>query len=299
MVSRVSTPSARRHTPVGRVLGVLLLGIGVAGAAFVAGRSSPTEARVERSRAYVPEFNVVEVPVPDRPVGAGIPIRDVPIRLEKFPEHQLPGGAVRDIGRVRDLVTLAALPGGLPILEVNLGSGDEAANPLVGRIPAGMRAMTVRVDVTSAVEGWARSGSIVDVLLVEKNGTRVIAERVKIISTERSLSGAVSLDATAAIPNTVTLLVTQEQCLAINTAVAVGKIAFALRSGSDGDTWRDGEFDAADLSDPKGNKRKPKVEGVISVGRGDERRRYALIEGKWIPADSMPAGFFVRQEGTE
>ena len=114
MVSRVSTPSARRHTPVGRVLGLLLLGIGIAGVAFVAGRGSPTEARVERSRAYVPEFNVVEVPVPDRPVGAGIPIRDVPIRLEKFPEHQLPGGAVRDIGRVRDLVTLAALPGGLP-----------------------------------------------------------------------------------------------------------------------------------------------------------------------------------------
>ncbi|MEY4669037.1 MAG: hypothetical protein RL518_1736 [Pseudomonadota bacterium] len=274
------------------------MGLGLAGAAYITGRGSPVEPRIERVRAFVPEFHVVEVPVPDRPVGAGILIRDVPVRFEKFPEHQLPTGVVRDIGRVRDLVTLVALPGGLPILDVNLGAGDEASNPLVGRIPPGMRAMTVRVDVTSAVEGWARSGSIVDVLLVEKNGTKVVAERVKIISTERSLSGAVSLDPAAAVPNTVTLLVTQEQCLAINTAVAVGKIAFALRSGSDGESWRDGEFDASDLSDREGKKQKPKVQGVVSIGRGDEKRRYALVEGKWIPAESIPDGFFVSQ-GTE
>jgi Flp pilus assembly protein CpaB len=295
VVSRVSTQSSRRYAHTSRVLGLILLGLGIGGAAYVTGRGSHSEARGETARAYVPEFNVVEVPVPNRPVGAGIAIRDVPVRFEKFPEHQLPQGVVRDIGRVRDSVTLVALPGGLPILEVNLGTDEEASNPLVGRIPSGMRAMTVRVDVTSAVEGWARSGSIVDVLLVEKSRTQVVAERVKIISTERSLSGAVSLDTTAAIPNTVTLLVTQEQCLAINTAVAVGKIAFALRSGADSDSWRDGEFNAADLSNSEGKKRKAKVEGVVSVGRGDERRRYALVEGKWIPAESMPAGFFVHQ----
>jgi len=278
---------------------LLLLGIGLAGGSYLMGRGSPVEARVERSRAYVPEFKVVEVPVPDRPVGAGISIRDVPVRFEKFPEHQLPEGVIRDIGRVRDSVTLVALPGGLPILDVNLGTGEEASNPLVGRIPQGMRAMTVRVDVTAVVEGWARSGSIVDVLLVEKHGTRVVAERVKIISTERSLSATGSLDPSAAVPSTVTLLVTQEQCLAINTAVAVGKIAFALRGGADGESWRDGDFEASDLSDPEGKKRKPKVEGVVSVGNGKRKRRYALVEGKWIPAESMPAGFFVHQETNE
>ncbi len=299
MVSRLSTPSARRSVYASRTLGLFLLGFGIAGVAYLQGRRMPTEVRVERSRAYVPEFNVVEIPVPDRPVGAGVSMRDVPVRLEKFPEHQLPRGVVRDIGRVRDSVTLVALPGGLPILDVNVGTSDEATNPLVGRIPPGMRAMTVRVDVTSAVEGWARSGSVVDVLLVEKNGTKVVAERVKIISAERSLSSSVSLDTTAAIPNTATLLVTQEQCLAINTAVAVGKIAFALRSGSDAESWRDGEFNADELSGREGRKRKPKVEGVVSIGRGDGKRRYALVEGRWIPADAMPAGFFVNQSDEE
>jgi pilus assembly protein CpaB len=277
----------------------MLMSLGIGGFAFVMGKGQVVGGRVEQSRAYVPEFNVVEVPVPDRPVGAGVTMRDVPIRLEKFPEHQLPQGVVRDAGRVRDAVTLVALPGGLPILDVNLGSPDEASNPLVGRIPPGMRAMTVRVDATSAVEGWARSGSVVDVLLVEKNKTTVVAEQVKIISTERSLSAAVSLDTSAAIPSTVTLLVTQEQCLAINTAVAVGKIAFALRSSADADKWRDSDFDANDLSGSSGKKAPAKVEGVISFGAGSNKRNYALVDGKWLPSDSMPTGFFVHQQNSK
>ena len=299
MVARTSSLASRRSANASRLLGLIVMGLGIGGAAYVTGKGHAPEVKVEQSRAYVPEFNVIEVPVPDRPVGAGVTMRDVPIRLEKFPEHQLPRGVVRDAGRVRDAVTLVALPGGLPILDVNLGSPDEASNPLVGRIPPGMRAMTVRVDATSAVEGWARSGSVVDVLLVEKNKTTVVAEQVKIISTERSLSAAVSLDTSAPIPSTVTLLVTQEQCLAINTAVAVGKIAFALRSGADSDHWRDSDFDAGDLSGSNGTKSEAKVEGVVSFGAGGSNKKYALVDGKWIPTDSMPTGFFVHQQNSD
>lgn len=298
MVARAPTSTSRRATNASRYLGLIVMSIGIGGAAYMSGKGSAPEVRVERTRAYVPEFNVVEIPVPNRPVGAGVTMRDVPIRFEKFPEHQLPQGVVRDVGRVRDAVTLVALPGGLPILDVNLGSPDEASNPLVGRIPPGMRAMTVRVDATSAVEGWARSGSVVDVLLVEKSKTTVVAENVKIISTERSLSAAVSLDTEAPIPSTVTLLVTQEQCLAINTAIAVGKIAFALRGGADGEHWRDGHFDADDLSGSSGKPASAKVEGVVSFGKGSDKRNYALVDGRWIPADTVPTGFFVHKQNT-
>ena len=295
MVARSSTFSARRYASAGRLLGLIAIAIGVGGVAFMAGKSGNAAVAVEQPRAFVPEFNVVEVPVPDRPVPAGTILREVPVRFEKFPRHQLPHGVVLDVGRVRDFVTLVALPGGLPILDVNVGSAEQASNPIIGRIPPGMRAMTVRVDATAAVEGWARSGSIVDVLLVEKNRTSVVAEQVKVISTERSLS-AVSAEGDAAIPNTVTLLVTQEQCLAINTAVSMGKIAFALRSGADADAWRSKDFDADDLSQPGAVRSAPKVQGAISVGSGASKKSFALVDGKWIPADDVPSGFFVGQK---
>jgi Flp pilus assembly protein CpaB len=296
MATRVSGSQIRRYSSAGSLLGILAVSLGVGSAAYLAGKSlTPTPTR-ETFKAYVPEYNVVAVPVPDGPVPAGISLRDVKTHLEKFPSHQLPQGVLMDINSVLDRVTLVAIPGGLPIMEANIGSFDEATNPILGKIPPGMRAMTVKVDATSAVEGWARGGSIVDVLLVEKNRTTVIAEAVRVISAERSLSPIdenVTSGAPTSIPSTVTLLVTQEQCLAINTAVPMGKIAFALRSAKDDESWRDTRFSSDDFSETKKPVNKAKVGGVVSFGSGAEKKQYALVDGDWIPADNVPPGFFV------
>jgi len=187
-------------------------------------------------------------------------------------------------------------------MEANIGSQDEATNPILGRIPPGMRAMTVKVDATSAVEGWARSGSVVDVLLVEKTKTTVVAEQVRIISAERSLSPVEltrSVGNNSGVPSTVTLLVTQEQCLAINTAVPQGKIAFALRSAKDADHWRDTHFSSEDLLQTKKPANKARIDGVISFGEGAERKQYALVDGDWVPADSVPEGFLINSKAKE
>lgn len=295
MAARVATSGFRRRTSPGLTLGVGALVAGVGLMAYVLGsRNAPPPTR-ERHKAFVPEYDVVEVPVPERPVAPGTAVREIRTRLERFPVHQLPQGALRDLSPVRDHVTLVPLPGGLPVMEANLGTVDEVSNPVVGRIPPGMRAMTVRVDATSAVEGWARGGSIVDVLLVEKNRTTVIAEQVKVISAERSLSPVDAGQGSNGVPNTVTLLVTQEQCLAINTAVPLGRIAFALRSQKDVEGWRETRLSSDEI---RGGAREPeteKVGGVVTFGTGADRKQYALVNGRWIPADTVPAGFFARE----
>jgi len=296
MATRVSGSQIRRYSSAGTLLGVLAIACGVGSAAYVAGkRLTPTPIR-EQYKAFVPEYGAVEVPVPVRPVPAGASVRDIVTRMEKFPDHQLPQGSVRDLRLLGDRVALVPLPAGLPIMEANIGSQDEATNPILGRIPPGMRAMTVKVDATSAVEGWARSGSIVDVLLVEKTKTTVVAEQVRVISAERSLSPVESTrpaGSSNTVPSTVTLLVTQEQCLAINTAVPLGKIAFALRSAKDDERWRDTHFSSEDLSQTKKPITKARVGGVVSFGSGTERKQYALVDGDWIPAETVPQGFFL------
>jgi Flp pilus assembly protein CpaB len=294
MAARVATSVFRRRTSPGLTLGVGAIVVGVGLMAYTIGaRTAPTPSR-ESHKAFVPEFDVVDVPVPERPVPPGTAVRDIRTRLEKFPLHQLPHGALRDLAAVRDQVTLVPLPGGLPVMEANLGNVDEVSNPLVGRIPPGMRAMTVRVDATSAVEGWARSGSIVDVLLVEKTRTTVIAEQVKVISAERSLSPVDAGQSAGAVPNTVTLLVSQEQCLAINTAVPLGKIAFALRSQKDLEGWRETRLSSDDIRGGAKEPERERIGGVVTFGVGAERRQLALVDGRWIPADTVPTGFFER-----
>jgi len=242
---------------------------------------------MERERAFVPEFASVEVPVPIQPVPAGTALLDIATRTERFPEHQLPAGTVRDIGLYRDRITLVALPGGLPIVDSNLGIADDLTNPLAGKIPRGMRAIAVRVDETAAIEGWVRSGSIVDVLLVEKNRTTVIAEKVKVLSTERNTS-PIENPSKGAVPATVTLLVSQEQCLAINTSIPMGKIAFALRSNRDADEWNNTRFSAEDLSPDHKSLPRARVSGVVKFGSGNDTKQLALVDGSWVPANDVP-----------
>jgi len=300
MATRVRASHLRRYSAGGSLLGILAISLGVGSAAYVLGKGFAPQPPREQYKAYVPEYNVVEVPVPERPVPAGTSMREVKVRLEKFPSHQLPKGVVRDLAPFISRVAIVPLPGGLPIIESNIGDSEEASNPIIGKIPPGMRAMTVKVDATSAVEGWARSGSIVDVLLVEKSRTTVVAEAVRVISAERSLSpglgGGIGQAEAPVVPSTVTLLVTQEQCLAINTAVPLGRIAFALRSAKDDEGWRATHFSSEELAGVKKGQAKSRVGGVVAFGTGSERKQYALVDGNWIPADSLPPGFFVQQQ---
>jgi Flp pilus assembly protein CpaB len=299
MVAHISTSRGRRYGQSGAIVGAIAIGLGLGMFGYLVGQRWGSAPKQERVKAYVPEYDVVEVPVPERPVAAGTMVREIRTRVEKFPRHQLPNDVVHELARVRDKVTLVALPGGLPIIESNLAAPDEAANPVVGRIPPGMRAMTVRVDATSAVEGWARSGSVVDVLLIEKTRTTVIAEQVKVISAERSLSPVEHSESRPSAPTTVTLLVTQEQCLAINTAVPLGKIAFALRSLRDEESWRATKFSSEDLSQGAKDTPSAKIGGVVAVGSGAGRKQYALVDGAWIQADTIPPGFFAKTPSAE
>ena len=57
MVARVSRSDLRRYSAAGTVLGFVVFGAGLFGAAFVAGRGQSSELRDERPRAFVPEFN--------------------------------------------------------------------------------------------------------------------------------------------------------------------------------------------------------------------------------------------------
>lgn len=65
-------------------------------------------------------------------------------------------------------------------------------------------------------------------ILIQRDKTTVIAEGVKILSSERSVS-PVEGNAAPNVPSTATILVTQEQCLAINTAVSLGRLSFSLK----------------------------------------------------------------------
>lgn len=239
----------------------------------------------------VAQYDTVEVPVPASPVEPGTPIGKISFQTVRYPRHQVPERAITDVTSLEGSVAVAPLPAHLPLFRENFSFTDPHRNPVEKQIPAEMRAMTIRVDATSSVEGWAGSGAMVDVLLVTPTQTSVIAERVKVLSAERSTAPVGSGDAPM-VPNTVTVLVTQEQCLAINMAIPLGKIAFALRNGDDVAPWTDPMMAAERLKrSPKATADGGKITGFISV-KG-EAKQFALRDGVWVKADALSPTFSI------
>ena len=133
--------------------------------------SSSNTPQKEEKVSVVAEFDTVKIPVPAKLVPMGTKVKDIKFKYVSFPKHQIPQGALTDLSGMQEAIALTKLPANIPVFDVNFSFTAYPQNPVVDKIPQGMRAMTIRVDATSAVEGWAGSGSLVDVLLVQKHKT--------------------------------------------------------------------------------------------------------------------------------
>lgn len=295
MAVKRGSPSARRRRGSGGILGTLSLSVAIIVAALLLRDRGVEVQAKEQAPSYVAQFDTVDVPVPAEPVSAGVRVSQIKFKNLAFPRHQIPSGALLSLEGLSEAVATSALPANLPLFRENLSSAALPNNPVIERIPPGMRAMTIRVDATSSVEGWAGSGAVVDVLLIEKNRTSVVAENVKILSAERIVS-AVEGSASPSVPSTVTLLVTQDQCLAINTAIPLGKIAFALRGGRDRETWSRSFFTSDNLKSSDPSSQSKQINGYVSVKNQDGSRSFALSAGKWVETQVVPEGFLVAAE---
>lgn len=288
MAARI-TKGAKHRRRSGVVAIAILGAIYTVGLGLVALYRPDDMAPADAATRIVAEYDTIKLPVPVDKVPVGTKVSEIKFELVAYPRHQVPEGAVLSVNEVFGMTTTAPLPAGLPLYQRNF-SDTYWRNPVLERIPVGMRAITIRVDATSAVEGWAGSGSIVDVLLVDDIATLVIAERVKVLSAERSVA-PVDGSGLPTVPTTVTLLVTQEQALAINTAVPRGKIAFALRGQEDEQHWRDRTFSAGRLHSSEVDQDPIVVKGYVVVK--DQSKRFALTDGHWVATEVAPEGFFV------
>jgi pilus assembly protein CpaB len=226
----------------------------------------------------VAQFDFVEIPVPLVTIPAGTRVDESMITSLRFPLHQLPDDIIRSPSDLLLLTTLVPLPEGLPVARKNVTTNSGGPNAVTQQIPPGMRAIAIKVDATSAVEGWATSGSLVDVIVVTNQETRVIAENVRVLSSERSVTSTES--ATASVPSTVTLLVEKDQVLAITTAVPLGRIQLALRGNTDTHQWEVTRLSADTLRNASSSAR-AKVQGTMRT-RG---KSYVLINDIWQKVD--------------
>ncbi len=185
----------------------------------------------------VPTVKVV-VAATDIPMATAL--REEVLRVVDWPSASRPEGAPSDPRQVAGRVALATLFKGEPILDPKLAS-TTAGSGLAALLPAGMRALAVRVDDVVGVAGFIHPGDRVDVLVTMKPSdtsgappvSKIILQGIRVLAVGKDVAD-VSSGRDKALPATVaTLMVDSAQSEKLALAATKGSILLALRSRMD------------------------------------------------------------------
>jgi pilus assembly protein CpaB len=209
------------------VIGVLALALGtVASWSVYQHLEAKAGAEIDKGEAVVVAAN-------DLAVGSKITDKDV--KTVRFPTGSPPAGSFSNRAAVVGRGVIIPIVRGEFILQSKLAA-EHAGSGLPALIPAGMRAVSVRVNEVVQVAGFVQPGTRVDVLLTGNPGggeqqTTTILENVQVIAAgsklERNTAGE------AQMAPVITLLVSPEDAQKLTLASTEGRIQLALRNPLD------------------------------------------------------------------
>jgi pilus assembly protein CpaB len=194
---------------------------------FVAGRKGTSRPSKVETRELVVAAKLL-------PVGRAIKSDDV--RIVKVPVDQFPKGGFEKVAEVLERPVMSSVLAEEPIREGRLGARGTGSG-LAPIIPAGMRAVSVKVNEVVGVAGFALPGMRVDVLVTgrppghEGTITKTVLQNILVLSAGQNIepdSRGQPINAPV-----VTLLVNPEQAETLTLAATEGRIQLVLRNTGD------------------------------------------------------------------
>ena len=188
------------------------------------------------------EVASMHVVVAAQPLAVGTRIEEKQLRLAAWPTKNPVPGSFSDPTKLVGRGVIAQVGENEPVTESKVAS-PEAGAGLPPVIPAGMRAISVRVNEVIGVAGFAVPGTRVDVLVtVDGQGkgsdepmTRTVVSRVQVLTAGTKFDQEKSKDGKPIPTSVVTLMVLPEDAERIALAGNEGKITLALRNPMDVD----------------------------------------------------------------
>lgn len=187
--------------------------------------------------------------------------------IKPIAEHLIPPGAViaddPNQAKIDGMITNTSIVANQPILTSMLRNPNDPSY-IAGQLGEGMRAITIRVDLTDSVAGLISPGDRIDVLYTHDiagynidnaelksvkavdpasaasatyNITEVLIPNLKILAVDKRVGGAPQGDQAGAIPQSVTLEVNLRDAQKLRLASQAGKLSLALRSVKDKDKY--------------------------------------------------------------
>jgi Flp pilus assembly protein CpaB len=233
----------RVYVPV--LFGLFSMVMALSAALFLRQGKASAEAAIVRNPVTVvinQPIARVEVIVPKIEILTGSVLSADMFRTVSLPESQVNRAAIRSYSEIDGFYAKTLLVPEQPLTRDFL-TPIKPSSDVISEIPEGFRAVTIRVDARTSVEGWARAGARVDVVWSSSvNGKptiSVIVENAKILSAERQIAQqqqqqqVENPEQPAPMPTTVTLLVQADDANRIQLASVSGSMSLSLRGLSD------------------------------------------------------------------
>lgn len=178
-------------------------------------------------------IGTVTLLAPERRVRAGQKLSEVSFKQSYWPRAQVPPDAIRDAAELKNAYAKMDIPEGMPIQKTHLSD-----QPILATLPLtpGNRAISIEIDATAGIEGWALPGSFVDVVLTGMRegelSSRILVQNARVLSLggdmraerDERLRGGLR-----DIKKTITLDVSAEDALRIATGREMGRLSLMMR----------------------------------------------------------------------
>lgn len=214
---------------------VLAVGVGLAGFAVSIAKERFDQyqaALAEQQNAIIPTVNVVVV---NEQMRYGQPLTPDDVQLIRWPAEYVPFGAFTSLEELfpenqeGDRTVLRMMEQNEPVLLVKVTAPGEDAG-VASRLEEGMRAIALRVDVSSGVSGFLRPGDRVDVYWTGagrggETVTRLIRANVQLIAIDQIADEQRN---SPTIARTITITARPEDVAALTQAQGSGSLTLAL-----------------------------------------------------------------------
>jgi pilus assembly protein CpaB len=223
----------------------------------------------------------VDVLVTLQAIESGVALTPSMFRKERLPSENVVPNTISNFDEIRGAFAASYIAAHQPISS-DFITMKAPVNQIQANIPEGFRAVALKVDVTSSVEGWARNGAKVDVLLASAINNRpaitTIVQNAKVLSAGRNTNN----ESSSQVASTVTIMVSVEEAAKIQLASSSGELSLALRGDEDPVESPDNitvTIDSVLGARPVQTPFAVPSEGKVTIGS----RRYQIVNGRLVP----------------
>ncbi len=240
------------------------------------------------------KIETTQVLVPVRQIDAGSLLDPAMFRVESRPLIGVSGRVVKSFQDLQGQYARSMILADHP-LQAEYLTKVKPNSELTANIPEGYRAVTIRVDARSSVEGWAKPGARVDVIwATQVRGQQTvvtIVQNAKVLSAEGQMRsvGADGKEVAGGVgsPNTVTLLCQTDDATKIQLASTAGSLSLSLRGDGDRGTGNAGQSITLEdlLGKTMGSETvQDRREGVVKIRKPNgDLEELVLSNGKLVP----------------